>query len=415
MEDFEVIKNKASWCLGCQNKPCSMACPMHTNIPEFIAKIKENRIEEAYQILVENNLLTHICGLVCPQENQCQGACIRGIKTSSTEIGKLESFVNEWAIEHDINPVIPQEVNDKNIKVAVIGSGPAGLSCAFELAKKGIKSVVFEKENEIGGLLSYGIPDFRLDKSIVDRVVNILKGLGVEFKTGKEWGKDFSLEEIKMEFDHVFIGIGAEMPNIYSLTEQKNDAIYDSDFFLRAYHAKKNISNLGKVVVIGGGNVAMDSARAAIRMGAKKVSILYRRDKNHMPARESELEDAIKEGIEWVELTRVEKANIENGRIKSVHCNKTQLIEGKAQDIPGEEFDYPADTVIFAIGLKPNQDLLQKEHLELTDWGTIKVDENNQTSIENVYSGGDVTENKSVVCKALASGKKAAMSIILKS
>ena len=166
MEDFEVIKNKASWCLGCQNKPCSMACPMHTNIPEFIAKIKENRIEEAYQILVENNLLTHICGLVCPQENQCQGACIRGIKTSSTEIGKLESFVNEWAIEHDINPVIPQEENDKNIKVAVIGSGPAGLSCAFELAKKGIKSVVFEKENEIGGLLSYGIPDFRLDKSI---------------------------------------------------------------------------------------------------------------------------------------------------------------------------------------------------------------------------------------------------------
>ena len=414
MEDFEVIKNKASWCLNCKNKPCSEACPMHTDIPEFIERIKENKIEEAYQILVKNNLLTHICSLVCPQEYQCQGACIRGIKATSTEIGKLEAFVNEWAIENNVKPAIVPERNNKNIRVAIIGSGPSGLSCSFELAKKGIQSVVFEKENELGGLLNYGIPDFRLDKKIVDRVINVLKELGVEFKTGQEWGKDFSLEDMKREFDYVFIGIGAEISNVYSLTNQKINTIYDSDFFLRTYHIKKSISNLGKVVVIGGGNVAMDSARAAIRMGAEEVSILYRRDKNHMPARKSELEDAIKEGVKWIELTRVEKANIENEKLKSLHCYKTQIVDGKAKDVPGTEFDYEADTVIFAIGLKPNQELLQREGLELTDLGTIKVDENNQTSIENVYSGGDVTENKSVVCKALASGKKAAEAIILK-
>ena len=414
MEELELIKLKANWCLGCKNKPCSNACPMQTNIPEFIIKIKENKIEDAYNILIENNIFSHICSIICPQENQCQGACVRGIKTTSTEIGNLEKFVNEWAEYNDIKPKIPQFETLENVKVAIIGAGPAGLSCSYELAKKGVKSVIFEKEQVLGGILNYGIPDFRLDKKIVDRIINILKDLGVEFKLGQELGKNISIKNLKKEFDYVFIGIGAELSSIYNLADEKLDSVYNSDEFLKAYNYKNYIKNLGKVVVIGGGNVAMDVARSAIRMGAEKVSILYRRDKSHMPARKIELEEAIKDGVEFVELTKVINANLTNGKMKSVHCIRTQIVNGKAEDLEGEEFDYNADTVVFAIGLKPNRELLENEGLKLTDWGTILVDENNQTSIENVYSGGDVTENKSVVCKALASGKKAAKSILNK-
>ncbi len=410
--NIEEIKKEAMWCLGCKTKPCSKACPMHTNIPEFIAKIKEDDFESAYKILIENNLFSHVCSLVCPQENQCEGSCVRGIKQTPTKIGLLESFVNEWAVEHNLKPdinVLPK--TDK--KVAIIGSGPAGLSCAYELAKKGIKSVVFEKENVLGGLLTYGIPDFRLDKKIVDRIINILKDYGVEFKTNCALGKDFTLKELKEKYGYVFIGIGAEISSVYKLSDEDINGIYDSDEFLRAYNYNKPIKDLGKVVVIGGGNVAMDSARASVRMGAKEVSILYRRDRSHMPAREIELEDCLKEGVKFKELVRVISANSEENKIKSVHCINTKIVDGKAVDGEGE-FDYEADTVVFAIGLKPNKDILINEGLELETWGTIKVDENNQTSIENVYSGGDVVDNKSVVCKALASGKKAALDIISK-
>ncbi|MBR1540091.1 MAG: NAD(P)-dependent oxidoreductase [Clostridia bacterium] len=411
MNNLKEVKQKANWCLGCKNRPCSNACPMHTSIPEFIEKIKEDKIEEAYQILIQNNLFSHVCGLICPQENQCEGSCVRGIKGNPTEIGKLEVFVNEWAVENQIEPKIFQKEGVSGRKVAIIGAGPAGLSCAFELAKEGVRSVVFEKEEVLGGILNYGIPDFRLEKKIIDKMIQVLKKMGVEFRLGHALGKNISIVELKEEYDFVFIGIGAELSSMYKLADQKLDSVYDSDTFLRAYNDKNFISNLGKVVVIGGGNVAMDSARVAIRMGAEEVSILYRRDEAHMPARKVELADCKKDGVKWIELTRVDRANIENGKMLSVHCNKTEIIDGKAQDVEGKEFDYEADTVVFAIGLKPNKELLEKEGLEITDWGTIQVDENYKTSIENVYAGGDVAENKSVVCKALASGKKAAEAI----
>lgn len=289
-----------------------------------------------------------------------------------------------------------------------------GLSCSYELAKAGIKSVIYEKEKYIGGILTYGIPDFRLNKEIIENIFENLKNLGVEFRLNSTLGKNIFLEKLKEEYNYVFIGVGAEISSMYKLSEVKLNSVYDSDTFLRAYNYRKFIKDLGKVVVIGGGNVAMDSARAAIHMGAKEVSILYRRDRSHMPAREIELEKALKDGVKFEELTRVDHANHENGRIISVNCNKTQIIDGKAVDIEGEEFDYSANTVVFAIGLKPNKEMLGLEGLKLTDWGTIEVDENNMTSIENVYAGGDVVDNKSVVCKALASGKKAANAIILK-
>lgn len=411
MDYINEIKQKANWCLGCKNKPCSKACPMNTNIPEFIKKIKEDKFEEAYNILIDNNLLSHICSFICPQEEQCEGACVRRIKYSSTHIGELEKFVNEWAIENNIRPSIKKEKLINDTKVAIIGAGPAGLSCSYELAKKGIKCVIYEKENTIGGVLNYGIPDFRLNKNLLEKILDILKDLGVDFRFGQELGKSFSIKSLKKEYNYIFIGIGAEVSSMYKLTDEKIDSIFDSDTFLRAYNYKKFISNLGNVIVIGGGNVAMDCARSAVKMGAKKVSILYRRDIEHMPARKKELEDAIKDGVEFIELTRVDKANIVDGKIISVHCNKTRIVDGKAEDIKGEEFDYDANIVVFAIGLKPNKELLQKEGFELTEYGTIKVDDNFLTSIEDVYSGGDVTENKSVVCKAVANGKKAANSI----
>lgn len=413
MEDLEKIIKEANWCLGCKTKPCSKACPMHTNIPEFIEKVKENKLEEAYSILIENNLFSHVCSIVCPQENQCQGSCVRGVKNEPTKIGKIENFVNEWAIQNNIKPEIPQKEN-KNVKVAIVGAGPAGLSCSYELAKHGIKSTVFEKENCLGGILTYGIPDFRLEKGIIENIVNVLKSMGVEFRLNSELGKNIKLKDLKNEYDYVFVGIGAELSSMYKLSDEKIDSVYNSDEFLRAYNYKNYISSLGNVIVIGGGNVAMDAARAAVHMGAKKVSILYRRDREHMPAREIELEEALEDGVNFEELTRVAFANLENGKIKSVHCNRTQIIDGKAVDVEGEEFDYEADTVVFAIGLKPNRELLQNEGLILNEWGTIEVDENNKTNIENVYAGGDVVDNKSVVCKALASGKKAAISIINK-
>lgn len=291
--------------------------------------------------------------------------------------------------------------------------GQLGLSCSYELVKRGISPVVYEKEEFLGGLLAYGIPDFRLDKKIVDRIIKTLKDLGVEFKTGFELGRNLHLKDLQKEYDDIFVGIGAEISSIYKLSEENLDGIYNSDEFLRSYNLGQPLKNLGKVVVIGGGNVAMDSARAAIRMGVTKVSILYRRDRNYMPARKAELKDCLKDGVEFKELVRVAKASGENGRVKNVHCINTKIVDGKAVDTTNE-FDYDADTVVFAIGLKPNKELLESEGLELETWGTIKVDENNRTNLKNIYAGGDVAENKSVVCKALASGKKVALEMINK-
>lgn len=405
----EEILKKAKECLSCKTRPCSNACPMNTDIPEFIEKVKEDNLKEAYNILITNNVFSHVCSKVCPQENQCQGACVKGIKGEPTKIGELEEFVNCWAKENNVEPEIKALPIKTNAKVAIIGAGPAGLSCSYELIKHGIKSVVFEKEEIFGGILTYGIPDFRLDKKIVENIVKILKELGVEFKTGMSLGENITIEKLQKEFDYVFIGIGAELSSVYKLSEERIDGIYNSDEFLRAYNSKNYINNLGKTVVIGGGNVAMDAARAAIKMGAEKVSILYRRDKEHMPAREVELEEALNDGVIFKELTRVISADG-----NKVHCIKTKIVDGKAVDVEDEEFDYEANSVVFAIGLKPNKKILEEEQIELTDWGTIKVDEKNRTNIENVYAGGDVTDAKSVVCVALASGKNAANSIIKK-
>lgn len=415
MENINAIKEAARWCLNCPNRSCSTAgCPIKTDIPGFINEIKNDNIKEAYDILINNNILSHICSIVCPQEEQCEGNCVRGIKQHPVEIGRLEKFVNEWAEEKNYKAKIECDAPNGK-KVAIVGAGPAGLSCAIELLKKGFEITIYEKEKRAGGILEYGIPDFRLEKKYVDDVERLVESLGAVFEFEKELGKDIFLSDLSKEYDAVFLGLGAEKSSTYSLTDEEiKEGIFKSDEFLKTYNIGGSYDNLGTVAVIGGGNVAMDSARAALKMGARKVKIIYRRDKGHMPARTLEFEHAIKDGVEFIELVRIISANVENKRIVSLNCIKTELVHGKAVDIPGTEYIEPANTVIFAIGLKPNNELLEKEGVKLDDWGTIDVDINGKTNLDNVYAGGDVTETKLTVCRAVAAGKVAARGIIKK-
>lgn len=412
---MKSVSECANYCLNCKLKPCSIkGCPIQTKIPEFIMEVKNENYKGAYELLQENNPFSYICSLICPQEEQCEGSCIRGIKSEPTHIGELEKFVNEWAIENKIE----YKINKKEKigkKVAIIGSGPAGLECSIELLKIGFDVDIYEKDNVPGGILIYGIPDFRLSKDIVQNIINKIKNLGGKFITNRALGVDFNLNEISKKYDAVFLGIGATKSSTYKLSEENFSGIYDSDVFLRYYRENNYPKNLGTVVVIGGGNVAMDCSRVAVRMGAKKVKILYRRDRAHMPAREIELEDAIQDGVEFKELIRVASANIENENIVGVNCVKTEIIDGKAVDKnPVEEFIEEANTVVFAIGLKPDRKLIEENGIELDDWGYIKIDEYGKTNLENVYAGGDNTESKSTVCRAIAAGKKAANGIIKK-
>ena len=413
MEKIEKIQKMADYCLNCKAKPCTKACPMNTNIPEFIQKIKSKEYGEAYNILQENNKFSYICSLVCPQEEQCQGSCVRGVKSEPTQIGKLEKFVNEWAIETKYNIKHKKVKNKVNKKVAVIGSGPAGLSCCIELLNNGYDVTVFEKELLAGGLLRYGIPDFRLSKENIDRIIENIKSYGAKFEFNKELGKNLHIKQLKEEYDYIFLGIGAEVSTTYKLSDNNVEKIYDSEYFLKEYNNERNIKNLGDVVVIGGGNVAIDCARTAVRMGAKNVSILYRRDEENMPARDIEVKEAIEDGVKINYKTRVISAiSDENGKITGVNCIKTNIIDKKAVDIPNTEFTYPANTVVFAIGLKPNKTILSDEGININEYGLVEIDDECRTNIENVFAGGDVSESKSTVCRALSAGRKAALKII---
>ncbi|MCI8965539.1 MAG: FAD-dependent oxidoreductase [Clostridia bacterium] len=410
-EDIEKIKEKAAWCLDCKLKPCSeKGCPINTNIPEFISMVKEEKFDKAYNILQDNNIFSHICGTICPQEEQCEGKCVRAIKQEPTKIGEIEKFVNEWALENNYEYEYKIDMPENNKKVAIIGSGPAGIECAYRLRKNGYRVTVYEKDKEFGGILRYGIPDFRLSKDIIKNIIYKLEKMGIKFISEVEFGKDIELDNLKMEYDAVFLGLGAEKPSVYDIGNFKN--IYNSDVFLKKYNNNEYIKDLGNVVVIGGGNVAMDSARTAKRMGSTGVSILYRRDEEHMPARKIELEEAKKEGINIVYLTRVIRGSGENGDLKELECIKTEIIDHKAIDVVNSEFKYKADSVVFAIGLKPNKQLIEKESIELNEYGLIKVDEFGRTNIDKVYAGGDVMESKSTVCRAIASARNAADTII---
>ena len=344
-------------------------------------------------------------------KNIACGHCVKSIKGKPVKVSKLEKYVNLWARENNVKYIHDIE-RTNNIKVAVIGSGPAGIECSTELAKKGFKVTIFEKEEEIGGLLTYGIPGFRLPRNITENLTSRIKSLGIEIKTNTEVGKDLSLTEIKQQgYKAIFIGIGADIPSTYNLSNEECNKVYKSNYILKEYNAKRIVKDLGKVIVIGGGNVATDSARAAIRMGAKSSTIVYRRDNSKMPARQIELEEALADGVQIIYNTKVISADIDNGNIKRVKCIKTDSNGDKIVDIENSEFYLEADSIIFAIGLKPDKRLIENEGLELNEKGLIKIDENCMTNVEGVFAGGDVAQNKATVCMAIKAGKNAAKKI----
>ena len=432
----ETAMDEALRCLDCKNMPCVAGCPVNIHIPEFIAKVKEGDFEAAYDIISKTSSLPAVCGRVCPQEKQCEARCVRGIKGEPVGIGRLERFVADWHNEHSTQPVVKAQLNGKN--VAVIGSGPAGLTCAGDLAKKGYKVTVFEALHTAGGVLVYGIPEFRLPKKIVQKEIDNLIALGVTINTNVVVGKTFTVDEImESGFDAVFIGSGAGLPNFMGIPGESLNGVYSANEYLTRSNLMKAFKNDaatpimkgGTVAVVGGGNVAMDSARTALRLGADRVYIVYRRSMDELPARKEEVEHAVEEGIEFMLLTNpleilgynnpCDPRDMKNGFVKGMKCIKMELGEpdekGRRRpvEIPNSEFVVDVDTVIMSIGTSPNP-LIKSTTADLSvnKYGGIVVDEaTGATSKTGVYAGGDAVTGAATVISAMGAGKLAAQSI----
>lgn len=419
----EQAIDEAKRCLNCKNKPCVTGCPVQIDIPAFIAEVAQGNFEEAYKIITRSSSLPAVCGRVCPQETQCESKCVRGIKGEPVAIGRLERYV---ADRHNaLSEASVEKPASNGHKAAVIGSGPSGLACAGDLAKKGYDVTVFEALHVAGGVLSYGIPEFRLPKSIVQKEIEGLKALGVKVETNTVVGKTVSIDELMKEegFETVFIGSGAGLPRFMRIPGENLNGVYSANEFLtrinlmKAYKPDSStpINPGAKAVIVGGGNVAMDAARCAKRMGAD-VTIVYRRTEKELPARAEEVEHAMEEGIEFRFLTNpVEIKADENGWAKSVLCQQMELSEpdasGRAKPVPidGAFIDIEADCVIMSIGTSPNPLIKSTtDGLDTQKWGGIIADEDGLTSREGVYAGGDAVTGAATVILAMGAGKKAA-------
>lgn len=431
----EIAVDEAKRCLNCKNKPCVAGCPVNIAIPEFISRIKESDFEGAYQIIARSSSLPAVCGRVCPQETQCESRCTLGIKFEPVGIGRLERFVADWHNENVKEaPALPEQ---NGHKVAVVGSGPSGLTCAGDLAKKGYKVSVFEALHTAGGVLVYGIPEFRLPKSIVAKEVGTLKTLGVDVEPNVVIGKTLTIDELfEMGYEAVFVGSGAGLPNFMGIPGESLKGVYSANEFLtrsnlmKAYRDDPDtpIMKGGRVAVVGGGNVAMDAARTALRLGADKVYIVYRRSMEELPARKEEVEHAIEEGIDFrllnnpVEVLGYQNPNDprdpKNGFVTGMRCIQMRLGEpdakGRRRPIPieGSEFVLDVDTVIIAIGTSPNPLIKSTTRgLEVNPHGGIIVNEDGLTSREGVYAGGDAVTGAATVISAMGAGKVAATAI----
>lgn len=399
------------YCLSCKNKPCTNnGCPLENNIQEFI---HEEDYQKAYEILCKTTVLPAVCGRICPHEKQCQGSCIRGIKGEPVSIGKMEAFIGDISIKdsYKIPKIIDNDLLSK--KVAIVGGGPAGLTCAAFLAKKGVNVTIYEKHDELGGLLSHGIPEFRLEKNIVKATTNKILEMGVEVEFNKELGKDLDIEELRSNNDAVFVSIGANIPARMNIEGENLEGVYGGNDLLEY---NKHPSYIGKkVAVIGGGNVAMDSARTIKRLGADKVVIIYRRAEEQMPAEKKEIEDARCEGIEFIFQTNILKI-IGAEKVEKIECIKTELVqkEGEKRLVPvniaNSNYNMNIDYVVMATGSKPEENVIR--NFEKNKWGYINIDEKMKTSIPKVFAGGDVSGEKSTVAWAARSGREAANNII---
>lgn len=424
----EEAMEEALRCINCKNAQCIKGCPVAINIPGFIEKVKEGNIEEAYQVISEASALPAVCGRVCPQESQCEGKCIRGIKGEPVSIGKLERFVADWAMENGIKPQGAEKKNGK--RVAVIGSGPAGLTCAGDLAKAGYEVTIFEALHEPGGVLVYGIPEFRLPKSrVVAREIENVKSLGVKIETNVVVGKSVTIDELLEEegFDAVFIGSGAGLPKFMGIPGEQANGVFSANEYLTRSNLMKAfdeqcetpIMRGKKVAVVGGGNVAMDAARTALRLGAE-VHIVYRRSEEELPARVEEVHHAKEEGIIFDLLTNpVEILEDEKGWVNGIKCIRMELGEpddsGRRRpvEVAGSEFVIEADTVIMSLGTSPNPLIsATTEGLEVNKWKCIIADEEfGKTSKTGVYAGGDAVTGAATVILAMGAGRAGARGI----
>ena len=423
----EMAVEEAQRCLNCKNKPCIGGCPVRIHIPDFIAKVAAGEFEEAYQIIQKTSSLPAVCGRVCPQETQCEQKCVRGIKGEAVAIGRLERFVADWHIGHSCD--LPVKAAPNGHKVAVVGSGPAGLTCAGDLAKRGYDVTVFEALHLAGGVLVYGIPEFRLPKSIVEKEIDNLKALGVKVETNMVIGKVLSVDELLDEygFESVFIGSGAGLPRFMNIPGENLKSVYSANEFLtrvnlmKAYKddARTPVLHSRKVVVVGGGNVAMDAARCAKRLGAEEVHIVYRRSAAELPARKEEVEHAEEEGIVFQFLTNPTAVlEGENGMVAGIRCIRMELGEpdasGRRRPVPveGSDFTIECDCVIMALGTSPNPLIKNTtKGLETQKWGGIIADEHGATSREGVFAGGDAVTGAATVILAMGAGKTAAEAI----
>lgn len=416
----EEIKEKAEYCLNCQNPQCRIGCPLGNHIPDFIAQVKQGDYQKAYEILCETTVLPAICGRICPHQKQCQGKCIRGIKGEPVSIGEIEKTIGDWALEQEdslLNCYLKQgmskEQNGK--KIAVIGGGPAGLTASSFLRKAGYQVTIYEKQKDLGGILKRGIPEFRLSKDIVEKVIRQILSLGIHVEYGKKLGKNLNIAELEKEYDAIFLSIGANIPRKMMIEGEELEGVFGGNSLLETgnhpdYHGKK-------VSIIGGGNVAMDCARTIKRLGAEQVVVIYRRSEEEMPAEVKEIEDAKREGVEFLFLTNITKV-LGAGKVEQIECIKTVLVEKEGEkrkvpvDIEDSNYCMPMDYVVMAVGGKADKEMLKQQDIAIGTRKYVSVDEDGRTSHPKVFAGGDVVGQIATVAWAARGGREVAKKII---
>lgn len=414
------IKEELDYCLNCKSKPCKLKCPLNNDIPNVIELMKQKKYEQAYIVLTNTTVLSSVCGRVCPHTKQCQGGCTRGIKSLPVQIGNIEAFLSDWAIDNGISiqKDTDYEANmQKNKKVAVIGAGPAGLSCAAFLARAGVHVTIYEKYNELGGILAHGIPEFRLNKEILQKTIKSILNLGIEVKYNCELGKNLNIEDLLKIYDAIFLSFGANVSAKMQIDGEDLEGVFGANEVLekkiKINYKNKNVS------IIGGGNVAMDMARVAKRNGAKKVSIIYRRSEAQMPAERKEIEEAEKEGIDFLFQNNILRIiSGKDKKVQKIECIHTELVKKDGEDrlypvnIEGSNYFLDMDLVFIAVGAKVEDSIINKLNLQTNKYNNIIVNGNYQTSNNKIYAGGDLIGEKNTVAWAARTGREAAKNII---